>query len=160
VQPPLCVPGLCTCKILLLPGVRLLTPLRLLARRYKQCHSVLQGLYEDGLKVCGGRSACSPLQTSAFTVPRLAHNSLPACARLLSTCASTINSPVRDFVRGVRFMCATCCMQGEKGEFTAYGLLYAAAAGAAVLNHEMKEALQDPGGDTLADFCWAGKMMC
>lgn len=42
--------------------------------------------------------------------------------------------------------------QGERGEFTAYGLLHAAAAGVGVLTHEMKETLSDPGGRLVLAF--------
>lgn len=95
---------------------------------YKQCHSVLQGLYADGMQVRRARCClCCAWWASAWLQLHFSFRTKPLQAD---------NCPV---------MWPFCALQGDKGEFAAYGLLYAAAAGSSVLTHEMKEALADRG---------------
>ena len=115
---------------------------------FRQCHSVLQQLYGECLcmmrlggglacvrVLCGPACACLPLPVRALAAACTACLCASRAACWCTPAHPPCTSPIP----------AGEGAPGEQHEFTAYGLLLAAATGRSVLAHEMSDALSAAG---------------
>ena len=109
---------------------------------------MLQGLYEDGVKVGCSDGLYIPKDFLWYVHGADGSAQIPRGWQV----DWALHAGPGIYQRGKtkELLSSAYHFQGEQGEFVAYGLLHAAAAGTGVLTHEMKEALSDPGRQAFA----------